>query len=193
MMRLRAALLVAFTCLVGTRLDAQCPSFYYFGTVEHVISSYNGHAYNWTFNLGYGWLDSPFQPPGYGIYDFGNLTSTDGKVTISNVQMITTCTTTVDPLGTTVWVTEEDWDYGTLTLHFTPPSEESDDCYWDEQHVGKRVPKPGLAKTDIDCTGGSGGGDGGGGGGSDEYCLYIDYYDLNGNYLYSDLVTCWYE
>lgn len=34
---------------------------------------------------------------------------------------------------------------------------------------------------------------GGGGGDSVWYCLIIDWYDLFGNYLYSEVITCWQE
>lgn len=58
---------------------------------------------------------------------------------------------------------------------------------------------PNAGRRDIDCGAGSGGGGGGGtggggaGGGTMVICLYLDYYDENGVYLYSVEQSCWTE
>jgi len=198
-----AAVLSALNPL-GSYMDAQvepayCTSGYYFNDIEHVATTVNGHDYFFSFILGEGGLSSGFL--GYGTYNFGNILSTDGKATANRVWMSVVCTRVweiippfADPQST-LFEVEDTWGYTPpLVLNFTPPrDDDTDDCFLPQEGINPgRTPSTGpIRKNDVDCTGG--GSSGGGDPTVTVYCLYYDYYDGDGNYLYSVLQGCWEE
>jgi hypothetical protein len=134
----------------------------------------------------------------WGTYEFGNLLSADARATATNVRTEVTCTLYSQLLPPyaqpqrIIVVYEYDWSFSQLLLHFTPPAEESSDCFWDEQRVGRPKPSDGVSTMTVDCTG-SGGDSPNGSTGTETWCLFYDTYDLSGNLLYSVAVSCWEE
>ncbi len=108
---------------------------------------------------------------------------------------------TYQTIGGQQWtiVTETGFEPGNVIVLYTP-REESDECE-DETlrisetgpaSIGRRVSSPnGQQVAKGVCQDAGNGGGSGGGGGPVTYCLYLDWYDLYGNFLYSELVTCW--
>jgi hypothetical protein len=193
-------LLTIATATAPPHLFAQapvlCPTPYTFNNnAEYVATSVNNHDYLFKFYLTYGWTSSGIA--GAGRYDFGTITSVDNKAVIYGAYMLATCNefyVVTPPYANpqrTIVVAETDWGYSSFFLKFTPPSDDSEDCYWDEMRVQPKRPdtQADARRNTVNCTGT--GGSGGGDPTLTQYCLYYDYYTGDGVYMYSVLQYCW--
>jgi hypothetical protein len=197
---LLAATLIGALSPLRARANAQepayCVSTWDFDDTEYISTSINSHDYLFWFHLGYGGLANSLL--GYGTYNFGNIVSMDGRATANSVWMSVVCTRVwniIPPYAnprSTLYEVEDTWGYAApLVLHFTPPrDDDTADCFLPEQSVnpGRTPPTGAVRKENTNCTGS---GSGGGGSTVTVLCLYYDYYDGNGDYLYSVLQGCW--
>lgn len=153
-----------------------CPQTYGFYT----FYSFSGYFFLFDVGTYDGWISGVTGP--YGTYTFG-LAIGDGpigqiKAFLLNPSLTATCRATVLTYsdGSHAWDVWAEGGTATGTLRIVH----------ERQQQTKPVPPS--------FTGGGGGGSPPSGGGTyQEYCIFVNYYDANWNYLYSEPISCWYE
>lgn len=209
-----SASLICLAALIPTRtaraLDdpAPCPSPYV-PTVNNVRQMVDNLGITRTFTIGSG----VFQPLGSiyytGRYAWDTMTSWDRQAKLTNATSFAHCSVTwiyVPPYAqpqAQINVFDDGGFDGNVIALYTPREEESCGAATNRAapiskgrifaSLAPSVPSAAKPRFDIGTCSDTTGGSSGGSGTTTTYCLYYDWYDDYGNFLYSELVTCWDE
>ena len=214
------ALTLAWTPVEAQSRSAICPAFYNFNTTRGVhidVPPYlvqAGIPATYTPQFLYGWGTELFGDVGrigFANYGFSSITSADGRALLTSPWILGSCldAATVNSPGDTTWTSLMVVSNSGGTPEWLISTEEDTETCGGGQGTSVGPAAPATIGSTVNASriasdaplfvcdygsggGGSGGGGSGGGGGTITVsCLYIDYYDGDGTFLYSVEVACW--